>query len=74
MNIKGVNIGEKIKIKVIIVEREIDLMQKQIEKVKQFRAEYKLDENEYSNDDLYNILMSNDFDLEKAFFCIIGEN
>ena len=49
-------------------------MQKQIEKVKQFRAEYKLDENEYSNDDLYNILMSNDFDLEKAFFCIIEEN
>ena len=75
LNINGINIGKMIKMKVIIKEKEDDPIDQYIETIKKFRTEYNLkDENEYSNDDLYNILMSNEFDLEKAFMCIIGEN
>ena len=74
LNINGINIGKMIKMKVIIKEKENDPIDQYIEIIKKFRTEYNLDENEYSNDDLYNILMSNEFDLEKAFMCIIGEN
>ena len=75
LNINGINIGKMIKMKVIIKEKENDPIDQYIETIKKFRTEYNLkDENEYSNDDLYNILMSNEFDFEKAFMCIIGEN
>ena len=74
LNINGINIGKMIKMKVIIKEKENDPIDQYIETIKKFRTEYNLDQNEYSNDDLYNILMSNEFDLEKAFMCIIGEN
>ena len=75
LNINGNNIGKMIKMKVIIKEKENDPIDQYIETIKKFRTEYNLkDENEYSNDDLYNILMSNEFDFEKAFMCIIGEN
>ena len=73
LNIRGINIGHIIKIEIIIVEREIDLKQKNIEIIKQFRTEYDLDKNEYSDDDLYEILKDNAFNFEHAFLSIIGE-
>ena len=74
LNIKRNNIGKIIKIKIIIKEKEDDPIDQYIETIKKFREEYNLDEKEYSNDDLYNILMSNEFNLEKAFMCLIGDN
>ena len=74
LNIKRNNIGKIIKIKIIIKEKEDDPIDQYIETIKKFRDEYNLDEKEYSNDDLYNILMSNEFNLEKAFMCLIGDN
>ena len=73
LNIKGNNIGNIIKMKVIIIEREIEPIEQYIEIIKKFRDEYNLDKNDYSNDDLYNIVMSNEFDFEKAFMCILEE-
>ena len=73
LNIKGINKGNIIKIEIIIVEREIDLKQKNIEIIKKFKKEYDLDKNEYSDDDLYEILNYYTFNFERAFLSIIGE-
>ena len=73
LNIRGINIGNIIKIEIIIVEREIDLKQKNIEIIKQFRTEYDLDKNEYSDDDLYEIHKVNAFNFERIFLYIIGD-
>ena len=60
--------------KVIIVKREINRIEKHKEVIKQFRNEYDIiDENDYPDEDLYEILLSNNFNFEKAFMCLIGE-
>ena len=74
LNINGNNIERVIKMKVIIVEREINRIEKHKEVIKQFRNEYDIiDENDYPDEDLYEILLSNNFNFEKAFMCLIGE-
>ena len=67
LNINGVNIGKMLKMKVIIKEKGIDPIDQHIEIIKRFRNEYCLDENDFSNDDLYKILLKNDFHFDKAF-------
>ena len=74
ININGVNVGKILKMKVIIKEKGIDPIDQYIETIKRFRNEYNLDEKENSNEDVFNILMSNEFNFEKAFLCIIGDN
>ena len=62
LNINGNNIGKIIKMKVIIKEKGIDPIEKHKETIKQFRNEYNLfDENEYSDEDLCDVLLSNNF-------------
>ena len=74
LNINGNNIGKIIKMKVIIKEKGIDPIEKHKETIKQFRNEYNLfDENEYSDEDLCDVLLSNNFKFDKAFMCLIGE-
>ena len=74
LNINGNNIGKIIKMKVIIKEKEIDPIEKYKETIKQFRNEYNLlDENEYQDEDLYDLLLSNNFKFDKAFMCLIGD-
>ena len=74
LNINGNNIGKIIKMKVIIKEKEIDPIEKHKELIKQFRNEYNLfDENEYQDEDLYDLLLSNNFKFDKAFMCLIGD-
>ena len=74
LNINGNNIGKIMKMKVIIKEKEIDPIEKNKEIIKQFRNEYNLfDENEYQDEDLYDLLLSNNFKFDKAFMCLIGE-
>ena len=74
LNINGNNIERVIKMKVIIVEREINRIEKHKEVIKQFRNEYDIiDENDYPDEDLYEILLSNNFNFEKAVMCLIGE-
>ena len=74
LNINGNNIGKIIKMKVIIKEKEIDPIEKNKEIIKQFRNEYNLfDENEYQDEDLYDLLLSNNFKFDKAFMCLIGD-
>ena len=72
-NINGFNCGNLMKMKINIIKKEGDPKIKYQELINQFRNEYTLSEEEYSDDDLYSILESNSFNLEKAFKCIIGE-
>ena len=72
-NIKGRNFGNMIKMKIIIIKKDVAPKIKYKNEIKKFRDEYSLKEDEYSDEDLYNILESNSFNLEKAFRCIIGD-
>ena len=52
----------------------MDPIEKHKETIKQFRNEYNLfDENEYQDEDLYDLLLSNNFKFDKAFMCLIGD-
>ena len=72
-NIRGKNCGNMMKMKIIIIKRDVEPKIKYKNEIKRFRDEYTLKEDEYSDEDLYSILESNDFNLEKAFRCIIGD-
>ena len=41
-----------------------------IEKIKQFRINYDLDDSEITDEQLLNALINNDFDMEKAFYSL----
>ena len=71
-NIRGSNCGNMMKMKIIIIKKEVDPKIKYMNEIKRFRDEYNLTEAEYSDDDLYNILESNSFNFEEAYNCIIG--
>ena len=70
LNIKGGNIGKLLKMKVVIIKNNIDPIEKHMGKVNQFRNEFGLPQKEYSDDELYDVLLSNDFIFEKAFACL----
>ena len=72
-NIKDRNHGNMIKMKITVIKREVEPKIKYKKEIDRFRDEYGLKEEEYSDDDLYDILLSNDFNLEKAFMCLIGD-
>ena len=72
-NIKGSNCGNMMKIKIFIIKKDVDPKIKYKNEIKRFRDEYDLKKEEYSDDEIYDILESNDFDLEKAFKCLAGE-
>ena len=72
LNINGVNIGKIIKIKINVVENGIISKNKKTELIKQFRDEYNI-KDEYTDEDLYDILENNNFSFENAFMRIIGE-
>ena len=74
LNINGTNIDKILRIKINIIKREIDPIDQHIETINKFRNEFNINENEYSNEDVFNVLMSNEFNFEKAFLCIIGDN
>ena len=41
-----------------------------MEKIEEFRQDYFLDENDYSNERIFQVLKNNDFDYEKVFSCL----
>ena len=70
LNIKGGNIGKLLKMKVVIIKNNIDPIEKHMGKVNQFRNEFGLPQKDFSDDELYDVLLSNDFIFEKAFACL----
>ena len=71
-NIRGSNCGNMMKMKIIIIKKEVDPKIKYKNEIKRFRDEYNLTEVEYSDDDLYGILESNNFDFEETYKSIVG--
>ena len=71
-NIRGSNCGNMMKMKIIIIKKEVDPKIKYKNEIKRFRDEYNLTEVGYSDDELYEILESHNFNFEEAFKCIAG--
>ena len=63
--------GEKIVAFIRIIEKEIkkneNEIDENIDKIKEFREEFNLTEDDYSNEELLKILKDNNFNYEKAF-------
>ena len=72
-NVNGINYGNMIKIKIIIKKKEENSIKESMEKIKAFREEFFLSEKDYSDEDLYNILLSNNFKFTLAFACLFGD-
>ena len=74
-NIKGRNCGNMMKIKIFIIQKQkdVDPKIKYKNEIQRFRDEYEIKKEEFSDDEIYDLLKSNDFDLEKAFKCLAGE-
>ena len=70
-NVNGVNYGNLLKLKVVIKKKEIDPIEEHKEEIENFRKEFNLDENEFSDKKLYDVLVENNFEPEKAFLQII---
>ena len=62
-----------IKMKIIIKKKEVNPIVENMEKIKQFREVYSLRKEDYSDDNLYNILLSNNFNFQKAFASLFGD-
>ena len=67
--VNGKNYGDKISLKVVIKKKENPKpkQNEDLEKVKEFRNNFGLDENEYSDEKLLEILKKNGFDFIKSF-------
>ena len=71
-NIRGKNCGNMMKMKIIIIKRDVEPKIKYKNEIKRFRDEYNLTEEEYSDDELYGNLESNNFDFEETYKSIVG--
>ena len=65
--IEGRIIGEKLILRVKIKKKQEDDIDKYMDKIKEFREIYFLDENDYSNERILQALKDNDFDYEKTY-------
>ena len=70
-NVNGVNYGNLLKLKVVIKKKEIDPIEEHMEEINNFRKEFNLDDGEFSDKKLYDVLVENNFEQEKAFLKII---
>jgi len=61
------NYGERLVLRIIIKKKVISEIDQNIDKIKDFRSIFDLNESDYSNEKLYNALKNNDFDMELAF-------
>ena len=62
--------GEKLSLKIIIIQKDNpnnELEQKQIRRMKEFRDMYALEEDDYTDGELFEILEKNNYIYEKAF-------
>ena len=61
------NYGERLVLTIKISKKIISEVEQNLDKIKEFRELYDLNESDYSNEKLYNALKNNDFDIELAF-------
>jgi len=68
-NVDGINHGEKLGLVINIKKKEKkeDNIEKNIDKIKEFRETFNLSEEEYPNEKILGILMENNFNFEDSF-------
>ena len=67
--------GEQIILKIIIRKKKIiSEIEKHLKMIDEFRKEYSLEPNEYSNEKLFYVLKNTDYDREQAFADLFNEN
>ena len=59
--------GERMVLKIVINKKAISEVEKNLDKINEFREMFDLKEIDYSNEVLYNALKNNDFDYELSF-------
>ena len=64
--------GERMVLKIVINKKAISEVEEHLDKIKEFREMFELNENDYSNEVLYNALKNNDFDMELSFSSLFG--
>ena len=65
--INGTPVGEKLTLRIVIKEKIVNELDEYMEKIKEFRENYDLSENEYSDERLFEVLKENNFDFETSF-------
>ena len=66
--INGTPLGEKLSLRIIIKEKIIvNELDEYMEKIKEFRENYELSENDYSDERIFEVLKENNFDFEASF-------
>ena len=66
-NINGQNIGDRLSIIINIKERQQNEINEHIDQIKEFRENFDLNDNDYSDQQLFEALKNNEFDYDAAF-------
>ena len=71
-NVNSVNMGNMMKLKITIKNKEVDPILMYMDKINEFRNEFNLSKEEFSDNKLYEYLSDNDFVFETAFTSLIS--
>ena len=67
-NVNGKNYGEKLTLSINVKEKkEIEEIEKYRDKIKEFRDQFNLDNEEYNDEKLFEILKQHNFNFEDSF-------
>ena len=67
-NVKGKNFGDKLTVIINVKEKEeMNEMEKNLDKIEEFRNTFNLDKKEYNNEKIFNILKEHNFNFEETF-------
>ena len=66
-NINGHNIGDRLSIIINIKEKQQNEINENMDKIKEFRQNYDLNDNGFSDQKIFEALKNNDFDYDAAF-------
>ena len=73
-NVNSVNMGNMMKLKITIKNKEKDPVLEYLDEIKKFREEFNLNEEEFPDNKIYELLSENDFNFEKAFMQLTDDN
>ena len=73
-NVNSVNMGNMMKLKITIKNKEVDPIMMYMDKINDFRKEFNLSKEEYSDNGIYELLSENDFDFGQAFLTFTNDN
>ena len=66
-NVNRKNFGNELKLRLTIKKKEVNPIEKYRDKIYEFRSMFDLKEEDHDDEKLFNLLIENDFNNEKAF-------